>query len=55
MSVTFDSTLTLGDGVKIPQLGLGLYRSQPGDVAQKATEHALKVGYRLLDTASLYK
>ena len=38
------------DGNKIPVLGLGTYLGGCKDVA-----YALKCGYRLIDTASLYE
>ena len=41
---------TLHDGSKIPMLGLGTYL---GDAT--AVSYALETGYRLLDTAALYK
>lgn len=41
---------TLHDGTKIPMLGLGTYL---GD--NKAVACALETGYRLIDTAAIYK
>lgn len=40
----------LKDGSKIPVLGLGTYLG-----GQKDVLYALKQGYRLIDTASLYE
>jgi 2,5-diketo-D-gluconate reductase A len=43
-------TLTLNNGVEIPQLGFGVYLVPPEDTAA-ATRTALEVGYRHIDTA----
>lgn len=42
-------------GLTIPQLGLGVYQSQPGQSTQQAVRWALEAGYRHIDTASLYQ
>jgi diketogulonate reductase-like aldo/keto reductase len=39
----------------MPWLGLGVYQAAPGFVAQAAVGEALRVGYRLIDTAKLYR
>ncbi|WP_165069255.1 aldo/keto reductase [Marisediminicola senii] len=46
-------TITLNDGVQIPQLGFGTYQIEPSDT-KKATLGALEVGYRHIDTAEMY-
>lgn len=38
----------------MPVLGFGTYQLDAGRTAQAAVAHALRVGYRLIDTASLY-
>jgi diketogulonate reductase-like aldo/keto reductase len=48
------STRKLNSGTEIPMLGLGVFQTPPGRVTQKAVKYALKVGYRHIDTASLY-
>lgn len=45
--------VSLSDGTTIPQLGFGVWQV-PDDEAQPAVEHALSVGYRLIDTAQMY-
>lgn len=45
--------VTLHDGNRIPQLGLGVWRMAVGDT-QRCVEYALEVGYRHIDTAALY-
>ncbi len=44
---------TLNNGVVMPSVGLGVYQSSPEDTAQ-AVSTALKLGYRLIDTAAAY-
>ena len=44
----------LNNGIKMPLLGLGVYDMYKKE-AEDATNQALDVGYRLIDTASMYK
>ncbi len=53
--LTIQSRLTLNNGVKIPLLGLGTYQAFNVKMIEDAVFHALKVGYRLIDTARLYE
>jgi|HubBroStandDraft_6_1064221.scaffolds.fasta_scaffold461145_2 diketogulonate reductase-like aldo/keto reductase len=46
--------LDLGGGVTIPMVGFGTWQMQ-GQVAHEATRHALQVGYRHIDTATMYR
>ncbi len=46
-------TITLRDGVQIPQLGFGVFQIKPEETEQ-ATVTALEVGYRHIDTAQMY-
>lgn len=46
--------ITLNNGVKIPVIGLGTFRARENE-AYEATLHALKVGYRHIDTAMIYQ
>lgn len=54
MKLTLQSTKTLHNGVEMPRLGLGVYKMTNPEEAINAMTTALKVGYRAIDTASLY-
>jgi methylglyoxal/glyoxal reductase len=45
---------TLNNGVTMPQLGLGVY-DMYGREAEQAIESAVEIGYRLFDTAAMYR
>ncbi|KAH9852383.1 Aldo/keto reductase [Lenzites betulinus] len=51
--MTASKSVKLNTGAEMPTLGLGTWRSQPGEV-EKAVAHALKNGYRHIDTATAY-
>ena len=46
-------TITLNNGVDIPQIGYGVFQTPPEETERCVTE-ALEVGYRLIDTAQAY-
>lgn len=48
-------TTTLHNGVKMPMLGLGVYKAQEGEEVKRAVKKALEVGYRSIDTATVYE
>ena len=52
--LSLQSKVKLANGVEIPRLGLGVYQSPPGRTTQNAVKYALSIGYRHVDTASLY-
>lgn len=54
MRLTMGSTVVLEGGVEMPLLGLGTYKSAPGAEVEHSVETALRLGYRSVDTASLY-
>jgi diketogulonate reductase-like aldo/keto reductase len=54
MALALDSTIDLGNGVKIPRLGLGVWRAAPGGETRRAVAAALAEGYRHIDTAAVY-
>jgi 2,5-diketo-D-gluconate reductase A len=47
-------SVTLSDGQTMPQLGFGVWRVAD-DVAEVAVGQALDAGYRLIDTAAMYR
>ncbi|RIV24162.1 aldo/keto reductase [Alicyclobacillaceae bacterium I2511] len=47
-------TTTLNNGVKMPWLGLGVYKTTEGQEVRQAVSTALAQGYRSIDTAALY-
>jgi 2,5-diketo-D-gluconate reductase A len=53
MATTDVPTITLNNGVEIPQLGFGVFQIPPEETKQ-ATLTALEVGYRHIDTAEMY-
>ena len=46
-------TIKLNNGVEMPQLGFGVYQI-PLEETSEAVYQAIKVGYRLIDTAAIY-
>jgi len=51
--VSTQPRLTLNNGIELPALGFGVFQT-PADVTQAAVEEALRVGYRMIDTAASY-
>ena len=47
--------LQLADGYQMPQQGLGLYKVTDQDNLTEVIKTAWKAGYRLFDTAQMYK
>lgn len=52
--LNLQSTVKLDNDVEMPVLGLGVYQSPPGKTTQNAVRSALKLGYRLIDSARIY-
>ncbi len=46
-------TIELSNGVKMPQIGYGVYQVDPSE-CERCVSDALKVGYRMIDTAQAY-
>lgn len=53
MTVNAVPTISLNNGIHIPQLGFGTYQIEPADTVA-ATLAALETGYRHIDTAEMY-
>lgn len=51
---SIDAAVELSNGVRIPWLGLGTWKSADGDEVAGAVKDALEVGYRHIDTAAIY-
>lgn len=47
-------TVTLNNGVEMPQLGFGVFQIADADECERAVLSALENGYRLIDTAASY-
>jgi methylglyoxal/glyoxal reductase len=51
---SLQSTTTLHNGVKMPWLGLGVFKVEDGAEVVNSVKTALEVGYRSIDTAAIY-
>jgi len=49
------SKTNLNNGVQMPWLGLGVFRSEEGQEVENAVKVALENGYRSIDTAAIYQ
>ena len=47
------NTIKLSNGVEMPQVGYGVYQVDPAE-CERCVSDALKVGYRMIDTAQAY-
>ncbi len=54
-TIMYIPTTTLRNGVKMPMLGLGVYKAKEGEEVKQAVKAALEVGYRSIDTATVYE
>lgn len=55
MPKSLSDTVTLHNGVKMPWLGLGVFKVPEGEQVIRAVKAALKNGYRSIDTAAVYQ
>lgn len=53
MTTSKQPDVTLNDGARMPQLGLGVWRT-PKDTAAEVVKVAIEAGYRSIDTAAAY-
>ena len=53
--IRIDTKVKLNNGVEMPIFGLGVYQARRGKETQEAVLNALKAGYKLIDTASMYE
>ena len=53
--IVFDNTVFLNTNREMPLLGLGVYKATGENEAENAIISAVESGYRLIDTASVYK
>lgn len=54
VSTDLPTHFTLNTGAKIPVVGLGTWKSEPGEVRQ-AVSHAIRDGWRHIDAALIYQ
>ncbi|MGP7818497.1 aldo/keto reductase [Niallia sp. 01092] len=52
--MNLQSTVTLANGVKMPWLGLGVFKVEDGETTTYSVSTAIKNGYRSIDTAAIY-
>jgi diketogulonate reductase-like aldo/keto reductase len=54
MTLTIESRIKLNDGMTMPLFGLGVWRLESGKETRDAVSFALELGYKHIDTASMY-
>ena len=52
--MNFQSTMLLPNGVAIPRVGYGTFRTPTGEITRNAVRLALEHGYRHIDAAAIY-
>ena len=55
MALISKTTLPLNDGGQIPVFGIGVYLAKANGEAEQSCLWALENGYRMIDTAAIYK
>ncbi|MFF2288562.1 aldo/keto reductase [Peribacillus butanolivorans] len=55
MTSSIEETITLHNGVKMPQLGFGVFKVKNGSETVESVKKAIEVGYRSIDTAAVYE
>ncbi|MBD3307130.1 aldo/keto reductase [candidate division KSB3 bacterium] len=54
MITSITDCTVLNNGVNMPWFGLGVFKSQEGEEVENAVKWALELGYRAIDTATVY-
>lgn len=54
MMTNINDCARLNNGVKMPWLGFGVFQIEDGHKVEEAVKYALEIGYRSIDTASIY-
>jgi diketogulonate reductase-like aldo/keto reductase len=54
VALTLQSRVRLGNGTRIPVLGLGTWKLRPGRETEYVIQSAFEAGYRHIDTAKVY-
>ncbi|MBJ6360379.1 aldo/keto reductase [Paenibacillus sp. GCM10012307] len=54
MSQSLKDSTVLSNGVKMPWLGLGVWRVKEGQEIEDSVKHAISTGYVSIDTAAIY-
>jgi diketogulonate reductase-like aldo/keto reductase len=54
MYKSLQDSVTLNNGVKMPIMGLGVFKVEDGNVVTESVKAAIKNGYRSIDTAAFY-
>ena len=52
--MNLNSKYKLNNGVEIPVIGLGVFKSPAGKTTRNSVKYALQAGYRHIDTAKIY-
>ncbi|AXN39908.1 aldo/keto reductase [Peribacillus butanolivorans] len=55
MISSIGETITLHNGVKMPQVGFGVFKVKNGSETVESVKKAIEVGYRSIDTAAVYE
>ncbi|MEJ9229968.1 aldo/keto reductase [Peribacillus butanolivorans] len=55
MISSIGETITLHNGLKMPQLGFGVFKVKNGSETVESVKKAIEVGYRSIDTAAVYE
>lgn len=54
MTVSITESVELHNGIKMPVLGLGVWKTKDGDEVINAVKSSIQAGYRSIDTAAAY-